>query len=369
MLQKALVLVLVLASIAGCVSCGGTTSHFVYAAIPNANQIAAFRADPYSGVLTQLSGSPYTVGDGVRSVALHPSGKFLYAANPGQDENDVSLFAINSNGTLNEIFPRTPVGTSPTLVAVDSAGAYLYVANTLSNNISVFSIDSSSGALTAVTGSPFGTNLSLTDMVLSPSGNFLYISAANQPSGVIAVFSITAGVISSSAVSLTFTADSSPTGMVINPTGTYLYAANGGIGNSISIYSIGSNGALTAAPGSPLADTSQHPVALILDPKGQFLYVANQGSSGSGAGSTSSGSNIGTYSITSGTGFPAAVQDSPFASETQPSFLAMDPNGNYLYVGNQTSGGVQAFGNASGSLNAIATYPIGNGITSLAVLP
>jgi DNA-binding beta-propeller fold protein YncE len=106
-----------------------------------------------------------------------------------------------------------------------------------------------------------------------------------------------------------------------------------------------------------------------MDPKGQFLYVANQGSSGSGSGSTASGSNIGTYSITSGTGFPAAVQDSPFASETQPSVLAMDPNGNYLYVGNQTSGGVQAFGNASGSLNAIATYPIGNGITSLAILP
>jgi 6-phosphogluconolactonase len=358
MLQKALVVVLVLASIAGCVSCGATSSHFVYAAIPAANQIAAFREDPYSGVLTQLSGSPYTVGDGVRSVVLHPSGKFLYACNPGQDENDVSLFAINSNGTLSEQFPRTPVGTGPQQVAVDTAGAYLYVANALSNNISVFSIDSSSGALSPVNGSPFGTNLSLTDMVLAPSGNFLYISAANQPSGVIAVFSITAGVISSSAVSLTFTADSSPTGMVIDPTGTYLYAANGGIGNSLSIYTIGSNGALTAVPGSPLADASQHPVALILDPKGQFLYVANQGSG-----------NIGTYSITSGTGFPAAVQDSPFASEAQPSFLAMDTNGKYLYVGNQSSGGVQAFGNDSGSLNAIATYPLGNSITSLAALP
>ena len=129
MLQKALVVILVLASIAGFVSCGGTSSHFVYAAIPAANQIAAFREDPYSGILTQLSGSPYTVGDGVRAVVLHPSGKFLYAANPGQDENDVSLFMIDSNGTLNEVFPRTPVGTGPQLLAMDPAGAYLYVAN------------------------------------------------------------------------------------------------------------------------------------------------------------------------------------------------------------------------------------------------
>lgn len=355
MLQKALVVILVLASIAGFVSCGGTSSHFVYAAIPAANQIAAFREDPYSGILTQLSGSPYTVGDGVRAVVLHPSGKFLYAANPGQDENDVSLFMIDSNGTLNEVFPRTPVGTGPQLLAMDPAGAYLYVANALSDTISVFSIDSSSGALTAV-GLPFGTGLALSSMQLSPSGNFLYISAAGQP-GVIAVFSVTAGVLSSSAVSLTFTADSSPTGMAIDPTGTYLYAANGGIANSISIYTIGSSGALTQVQGSPLADASQHPVALITDPKGQFLYVANQGSG-----------NISTYSITAGTGFPAAIQDSPFGSEAEPSFLAMDPNGKYLYVVNQTSGGVQAFGNSSGSLNAIATYPLGNSITSIAVL-
>ncbi len=111
MLQKALVVVLVLASVASFMSCGGTSSHFVYAAIPDANQIAVFREDPYSGILTQLSGSPYTVGDGVRAVVLHPSGKFLYAANPGQNENDVSLFSIAGNGSLNELLQRNPLCT------------------------------------------------------------------------------------------------------------------------------------------------------------------------------------------------------------------------------------------------------------------
>jgi 6-phosphogluconolactonase (cycloisomerase 2 family) len=365
MLQKALVVALVLASIAGCVSCGGTSSHFVYAAIPAANQIAAFREDPYSGVLTQLSGSPYTVGDGVRSVVLHPSGQFLYAANPGQDENDVSLFTIGSNGTLNEVFPRTPVGSGPQLLAMDPAGAYLYVANALSNTISVFSIDSSSGVLSPTNGSPsgtnvFGTNLALSSMQLSPSGNYLYISAPGQP-GEIAVFSVNAGVISSIPVGLTPTADTNPTAMAIDPTGTYLYAANGSSADSISIYTIGSSGTapgtLTQVQGSPLADASQHPVALIVDPTGQYLYVANEGSS-----------NISTYSITAGTGFPAAITDSPFGSEAEPIFLAADPKGGYLYVGNQTSGGIQAFGASGGSLNAIATYPLGNGVTSIAVL-
>jgi 6-phosphogluconolactonase (cycloisomerase 2 family) len=76
---------LVLASIAGSTGCGSTANRYVYAAIPAANQVAAFREDPDSGVLTQLSGSPYTVGDGAQSLVIHPSGKFLYVANPGQN--------------------------------------------------------------------------------------------------------------------------------------------------------------------------------------------------------------------------------------------------------------------------------------------
>jgi 6-phosphogluconolactonase len=110
--------------------------------------------------------------------------------------------------------------------------------------------------------------------------------------------------------------------------------------------------------GSPLSDTSKAPVALIVDPTGDFLYVANQGSN-----------NISTYSITSGTGIPVAVTDSPFSSETEPDFLAADPKGKYLFVGNQTgNSGVQAFGTSSGSLNSIATYALGNTVTSIAVV-
>jgi 6-phosphogluconolactonase len=174
---------------------------------------------------------------------------------------------------------------------MDPAGNYLYVANALSNSISAFSIAASSGVLTAVAGSPFQINLSPKGMQLSPSGSFLYVSAPSSPTGVIAVFSVTAGVLSSSPVGLTSTADNDPAGIAISPNGSYLYTANS-TANSISIYSIGSSGTLTQVPQSPLADPFQHPVALIVDPTGNYLYVTNQGSS-----------NISTYSITSGTVF------------------------------------------------------------------
>jgi 6-phosphogluconolactonase len=355
MLQKALVLVFICASVAGFVSCSKTGSHYVYAAVPAASQLAVFREDPFSGVLTQLSQSPYTVGSGAQSLVIHPSRKFLYVANSGQGENDVSLFDINSDGTVSEVTPRTSVGTLPFLLAMDPAGSYLYVANALSNNISVFSIDASHGTLSPVTGSPFSINLSPKNMQLAPSGKFLYVSAPSQPTGVVAVFGVNAGALSF--VGFTLTADNNPAGLAIDPGGSFLYTANA-TASSISIYSIASTGLLTQVPQSPLADTFLHPVALIVDPTGKFLYVANQGSS-----------NISTYSITSGTGFPVAITDSPFGTESQPSFLVADPNGKYLYVGNQGgSAGIQAFGVSSGSLNSIATYSVGNSPTSIAVL-
>ena len=354
MLQKALVLFLVVASVASVVSCGKTASHYVYATIPAASQLAVFREDPFSGVLTQLSSSPYTVGNGAYSVVIHPSGKSLYVANPGQGEDDISLFTINSDGSVTESGSRTPVGAQPFLLAMDPGGNFLYVANAVSNNISVFSI-ASGGSLSAVAGSPFSINLSPKSMQIAPSGKFLYVSAPSAGTGVVATFSLSSGVLTF--IGLTNTADNDPSGLAIAPSGNFLYAANA-TANSISIFSIASSGLLTQVPQSPLADAFQHPVSLVVDPTGTYLYVANQGSN-----------NISSYTLTSSTGFPVAVTDSPFGSETGPSFVVTDTNGKYLFVGNQTgSAGIQAFGVAGGSLNSIATYNVGNTPTSIAVL-
>ncbi len=143
MLRKALVPFFVVASLAACIGCGSTSNHFVYATIPAASQIIAYREDPNSGVLTQISGSPYSVGEGAISLVLHPSGKFLYVANPGLGgtaEDDISLFTIASDGTLKEVTPRAPLGSSasqPRLLVMDPAGSFLYVMNAGSSNISL----------------------------------------------------------------------------------------------------------------------------------------------------------------------------------------------------------------------------------------
>jgi 6-phosphogluconolactonase len=364
MLQKALVLVVVLAGIAGSIGCT-SSSHYIYATLPAASQLAAFREDPFSGALTQLSGSPYTVGDGARSLVLHPSGKFLYVANPGQGENDISLFSIQGNGTLIEVPPRVsvaPLGSLPQLLVMDPAGSFLYVANALSNNISVFSIDSGSGALTQVTGSPFLVGATPLAMQVTPSGSFLYVSIAAgnlQNNGSILAFSVNSGVLANLSPALTSTDGINPNALVIDPTGGFLYVANTQ-SNSISIFSIASSGALNPIQGSPLDDTYNNPFSLLIDAKGQFLYVADQGSN-----------NVAVYSISNG--LPVALTTSTttfaFATESTPSVLAEDPNGRYLFVGNQGSpAGIQAFGVTGGNLNPLLTYKVGNTASSIAVL-
>jgi 6-phosphogluconolactonase len=353
MLKKAAALLCVCGCVAVWVSCGTATSHYVYAAIPGANQIAVFREDPNSGVLTAISGSPFTAGSGAHGLALHPSKKFLYAANSG--ESDISLFTVSSGGVLTEVTPRTPAGTLPILLALDSAGSFLYVANAGSNNISVFSIDSGTGALTAVSGSPFPIGAQPLNMALSSSGAVLYVSCAG---GFVQAFSVNAGVFLPLNGS-PYQAGTNPTGLTIDPTGAHLYTANTA-DSSISEFSIGSDGTLTEMLGSPLGEVTatSAPLALLEDPSGKYLYVANGGTS-----------NLAAYTVDSAGGL-TILTNSPFATGSGPSLLTADPNGKYLLAGTGTQpGSIQTFSLdlSTGTLTSVATISTGGAATSILV--
>ncbi len=361
MLHKALVLALVAVGIASCVSCGTTSNHYLFATIPQANEIVAYREDPNSGTLTQILGSPYAAGDGAHSVVVHPSGSFLYVANPGvgaNGEDDISLFTI-TNGALTEQPPRTPLGNTasvPQILAMDPGGSFLYSMNVGSNNISVFSI-ASSGGLTQVANSPFSIGFSPLNMQLSPSGNSLYVSGVGSPNGSIATFSASGGQLT--LVGLVSSEGVNPYGMTIDPKGGFLYAANFG-SNSIATFAIDpSLGTLTEVAGSPINDNGfLDPIAMVFEPSGTYLYVANQGSA-----------SVAIYTITS-SGLPSALtSENSYGTQPNPSFLATDPNGKYLFVGGQGAGAtIQPFEISSGTLIGLFFYNVGNTPSSIAVM-
>jgi 6-phosphogluconolactonase (cycloisomerase 2 family) len=364
MLKKATALLVVGLSAATWISCGTTSSHYVFTALPSANQIAVFREDPNSGVLTTLLNSPFDTGLAPEALLLHPSGKYLYVANSAED--DISLFSIApSTGIITEV-SRTPLGTdalTPVLMAMDAKGGYLYVANATSGSLSVLSFGSD-GTLSAPTTTFLGVKP--TGMALSPSGGFIFIGApvpnGQTQNGQIEVWSLAAGVPTLVGLFPT-AANGPPAGLVVDSTGTYLYCANGAGGNSISEFTIMPGGILQPFANSPLGESGvSAPVALLIDPSGKYLYVANQGSSSSAAG------NLAAYSIGSDGGLTILML-SPFTTVKQPTSLAADPNGNYLMVGGQ-GGSLEVFllDPGNGTLGEVATYSPGGFPSSIAIL-
>lgn len=115
----------------------------------NQGDIAMYTVDASTGTLTLIG----TIGAGScpLSVALHPSGKFAYAANTGSDGGPdiegVSMYTINPNGTLTPI-GLINAGYCPSSLAVDPSGKFAYVTNHCDNTISMYTIDLTTGALT-----------------------------------------------------------------------------------------------------------------------------------------------------------------------------------------------------------------------------
>ena len=168
------------------------SSHLAFVALPTSNAVAAYQINNNSAAFTNILGSPYPGGTSPSSVLVHPSNKFVYAAN--QIGNDISLFTIdNTLGSLLEVLPRTPTGLTPASLAMDSGGTLLFALNRVSSSISVYSIDSASGALTPVSGSPFPTFANPIDLALAPSAKFLYV--LNSDLGAVFAYTNTSGVL------------------------------------------------------------------------------------------------------------------------------------------------------------------------------
>ena len=363
MLKKAAAMLLVGAGMATWLSCGKTSNGYVYATIPEPSQIVIYREDPASGVLTALPGSPFAAGPGVTAMALHPSKKFLYTANSSQ--SDLSLYNVASDGTLNEVTPRTPVTGIPVFLGMDTAGSYLYVGCDAPNSVTAFSIGTG-GALTQV-GQPSQIGTAPLGMAITPDGTVLYVTGASnsiQP-GVVQAFSLSAGTLTPIAGS-PFTTGRTPEGMAISPNGAFLYIANFS-DNTISEFAIAASGqsnpagSLTELAGSPVGETYQGPLALLVDNSGNYLYVANKTSG-----------NVAAYSISSA-GTILVLSSSPFGAGGNPGILASDPSGSFLFVG--TQGGtpqVQSFSSSasSGTLVSVANYGVGGNSapTSIAVI-
>ena len=84
-----------------------------------------------------------------------PDGRFLYGTNRGHDS--IASYRVGDDGVLTLIAIVPSLGKGPQNLAITGKGEYLLCANMPGNNIAVFRIDGSSGAIKSV-GEPVALN-------------------------------------------------------------------------------------------------------------------------------------------------------------------------------------------------------------------
>lgn len=121
------------------------------------------------------------------SLALHPSGTFLYVAY--RASGGVDKFTVNPQTGSLTFISRIDTGTTPSSVAMDTTGQFLYVTNQNSSSISGYRIDGN-GDLSSLSSSPFATSETPVSAAFDPSGNSLYVTHNPIGQGSIRSFSV-----------------------------------------------------------------------------------------------------------------------------------------------------------------------------------
>jgi 6-phosphogluconolactonase len=327
-------------------SSGGTTNTGDYFYVGNGNNanIAGFGVSS-AGALSVLSGSPYNNGVAAQSLTVNPANTFLYAGTT----NGIYLYAINSNGSLTVQNSGNAAAQDvvPTAMQVDSTGGFLLAAGIGTSigaqAIGIYSIDPTTGLLTAVTGSPLPlftgtattpTVVTPTAMLITPNNSYVYVSLG--PLGVQVLTLGTGGALSTGTAPtylspLSTSTNPSDYGLASSPSSTFLFVAE--INTGLREFSIGTAGALNAVAGSPYA-VGTGPTGVLLDPTGSYVYVANKGSN-----------NISAFTLTAASGKLTAVTGSPFSSGgLLPIFMVNDNTKQFVAVIN--SGSNTATGNS-----------------------
>lgn len=313
---------------------------FVYADGLN-QQVFIFPVDLTTNQLqtpTSVSGPSESLG----MAAI--SNQFLYASAPGGAGGTASVDAWSINQTTGALtaVPGSPFSLGPlsfaTGLAADNTTGTLYVADVA--RIDVLKADNTTGALTAIAGSPFTAEGAGLFLAIDPLDHFLFATGSSQSGNVLAyAVDATSGALTpvpGSPFPTNFNS-SLETGIAVDALSKFVYVLSEG-SNQVAGFSIGSNGALTAVPGSPFL-TGNMPIGLIA--LQNFVYVSNAGDG-----------TVSCYSINSTTGGLAPCSGSPFAIQAGSLTTGF---GTFLY--SSGAGGMMTFSidSSSGGLTQLGT--------------
>jgi len=345
------------------------------------NQVASYKEQNETGILFAAPHDPLSSGgtNPIRAALLN-GGRYVYVLNQGKPTvnsdgsitwtgANISVFSIGGDGSLSYQLSYPSQGFGSLRLGVATSGSYLYVLDqyqpgstpnttpaspTISaatpcydstsnvyrpaGDITVFSIDSSTGRLFLVQNQQQQTSLG-TPLTYFPVGcgpidfhlasSYVYTAEASDPA------------TGNTQVVYAYNANSN--GQLIQVPGgatniavigssasqTYIYVLDNGT-NQIFTFTQGANGLLSAISGGayPNLAGATGMTALTTDSGSKYLYIANAQASGL----YTSGSVISAYDITTSSGDLTTLAPGFFGTGATPVCIFEDPSHQYLYT-------------------------------------
>ena len=168
---------------------------YLYATEPNGTIVGLNTSSEIGSFGSALPNSPYPAGVSPSQMAFAAQGDlgtfFLYASDPGDSSGGILAYSLDSSGSLTPIrgspFPTLP-NAKPSFVLFDSyypspgtqGPQFLLVSLTGIAKVAVFAIDSSTGALTQVPGSPFAVGNGPNTLAADSANHVFVMNAADH---------------------------------------------------------------------------------------------------------------------------------------------------------------------------------------------
>ncbi len=297
----------------------------------------------------------YTTQNAPRGVAFTPSGLFVGTAN--QLSDSITMFSVDLTTGILTLVGSFTTGPQPYAIAFSPNGLFVATANFGDGTVKVFAVDPATGQLTSIVDeynndiSIANTGTNPVDLSYSPNG--FYLTVVNNGSNNLSVFSV--DQVTGQLTPLvdqygndlsTVPVGNSPAALAYHPLGEQLSVVNS-LDNTLSLFNVNTNtGGLEF--NSNFA-TGATPSDVDYSCSGAMLGVTNQ-----------SADTVRIYSVAAGTGLLTEIGD--FTAGTAPVALSFATNELFLAITNN-SGSVTMY-QVNVTLQIVAkkssTFPNGN---------
>ena len=290
-------------------------------------------------------------------VAIHPSGKYAYAANEAGKASTVSAFSIDKKGSkLTQLNQMPSLGEDPCYLSFDKTGKYLFVANYSSGTVAVFPVlaDGRLGEHTALVKDQgaLGPNKERQE---APHAHWIQVSYSTVYVADLGLDRVLAYDFDAKSGKLGTMPEAGPhrpfvqNALGLSPgTGPRHVAISkarnpwpslyvlGELDSSITVFGASIEGifggAMQKVPMLPAGFSERNDAAEIeIHPSGKFLYASNRGHD-----------SIAVFAIDPAKGTLTSVADVPTGGK-EPRHFAIDPTGKYLLAENQFSNNIVVF--------------------------